>query len=36
LVDHMQKFPVELGGGFAFVGRQYPLEITGRDMSKQP
>ena len=26
LVGHIQKFLVELGVGFAFVGRQYPLE----------
>ena len=27
LVDHIQNFLVELGSGFAFVGRQVPLEI---------
>lgn len=27
LVQHIQKFLVELGQGFAFVGRQYRLEI---------
>jgi len=26
LLNHVQKFLVELGVGFAFVGRQYPLE----------
>ncbi len=27
LIDHIQKFLLELGAGFAFVGRQVPLEI---------
>ena len=27
LIDHIQKFLIELGAGFAFVGRQYSLEI---------
>jgi predicted nuclease of restriction endonuclease-like (RecB) superfamily len=31
LVAHIQKFLLELGTSFAFVGRQYPLEITGDD-----
>lgn len=31
LVDHIQKFLVELGIGFAFVGRQYPLDVGGKD-----
>jgi predicted nuclease of restriction endonuclease-like (RecB) superfamily len=31
LVEHIQKFLVELGIGFAFVGRQYPLDIAGKD-----
>jgi predicted nuclease of restriction endonuclease-like (RecB) superfamily len=31
LVAHIQKFLLELGTGFAFVGRQYPLEIAGED-----
>jgi predicted nuclease of restriction endonuclease-like (RecB) superfamily len=31
LVDHIQKFLLELGTGFAFVGRQVPLEIGGED-----
>lgn len=30
LVDHIQKFLLELGTGFAFVGRQYILDIAGR------
>jgi predicted nuclease of restriction endonuclease-like (RecB) superfamily len=33
LLDHIQKFLVELGVGFAFVGRQYRLEISGEDFS---
>jgi predicted nuclease of restriction endonuclease-like (RecB) superfamily len=31
LVDHIQRFLLELGSGFAFVGRQVRLELTGRD-----
>lgn len=31
LVDHIQKFLIELGAGFAFLGRQYPLVVDGRD-----
>jgi predicted nuclease of restriction endonuclease-like (RecB) superfamily len=31
LVEHIQRFLVELGKGFAFVGRQYPLDIGGQD-----
>jgi predicted nuclease of restriction endonuclease-like (RecB) superfamily len=31
LVAHIQKFLLELGTGFAFVGRQYPLAIAGDD-----
>lgn len=31
LVDHIQKFLLELGAGFAFVGRQAPLEVGGED-----
>jgi predicted nuclease of restriction endonuclease-like (RecB) superfamily len=27
LVDHIQKFLIELGVGFAFVSRQYHLEV---------
>lgn len=29
LVDHVQNMLIELGHGFAFVGRQYPLEVDG-------
>lgn len=31
LVNHIRKFLLELGKGFAFVGQQYHLEITGND-----
>lgn len=31
LVDNIQKFLLELGVGFAFVGRQYHLEVGGQD-----
>jgi len=31
LVDHIQHFLLELGSGFAFVGRQVHLEFTSRD-----
>jgi predicted nuclease of restriction endonuclease-like (RecB) superfamily len=31
LVQHVEKFLVELGAGFAFVGRQYKLEVSERD-----
>ena len=31
LIDHIQKFLLELGMGFAFVGRQYHLEVGGED-----
>lgn len=31
LVSHMEKFMLELGAGFAFVGRQYHLEVGGQD-----
>jgi predicted nuclease of restriction endonuclease-like (RecB) superfamily len=31
LLDHIQKFLVELGAGFAFVGRQVHLEVDGED-----
>lgn len=29
LLDHIQKFLMELGHGFAFLGRQYPLTVDG-------
>jgi predicted nuclease of restriction endonuclease-like (RecB) superfamily len=31
LLEHIQKFLLELGAGFAFVGRQYPLEVEGEE-----
>jgi predicted nuclease of restriction endonuclease-like (RecB) superfamily len=31
LIDHIQKFLLELGAGFAFVGRQVHLEVGGED-----
>jgi len=31
LVEHIQNFLVELGIGSAFVSRQYPLDIAGKD-----
>ena len=31
LIEHIQKFLLELGVGFAFVGRQVALEIDGED-----
>lgn len=31
LINHMEKFLIELGAGFAFVGRQYHLEISKKN-----
>jgi predicted nuclease of restriction endonuclease-like (RecB) superfamily len=31
LVNHVEKFLLELGSGFAFVGRQFKIEISNRD-----
>ncbi len=31
LVHHMEKFILELGAGFSFVGRQYHLEVGDKD-----
>ncbi len=31
LIEHIQKFLLELGAGFAFVGRQYQLSISSKD-----
>src|SRR5450432_125972 len=31
LIEHIRKFLLELGVGFAFVGSQYPLEVGGKD-----
>ena len=30
-LEHLRKFLLELGVGFAFVGSQYPLEVGGED-----
>lgn len=31
LIKHMEKFLIELGSGFAFVGRQYKLEVAHKE-----
>jgi predicted nuclease of restriction endonuclease-like (RecB) superfamily len=31
LVGHMTKFLLELGNGFSYVGRQYPLNVGGEE-----
>ncbi|MFM7457560.1 MAG: YhcG family protein [bacterium] len=31
LVKHITKFLLELGAGFAFIGKQYHLEVAGQD-----
>ena len=31
LTDHISKFLIELGAGFAYLGRQVPLEVSDRD-----
>ncbi len=31
LVKHVEKFLIELGAGFAFVGRQFKLEVSEKD-----
>lgn len=31
LLEHVEKFLLELGAGFALVGRQVPLEVGGQD-----
>lgn len=31
LIKHLEKFLIELGAGFAFLGRQYKLTITDQD-----
>jgi predicted nuclease of restriction endonuclease-like (RecB) superfamily len=33
LLDHIQKFLIELGVGFAFVGRQYRLKVSGEEFA---
>lgn len=32
MVAHVERFLLELGSGFAFVGRQAPLEVGGDDL----
>ncbi len=32
LVDHIQRFLLEMGAGFAFVGRQVLLEVGDSDL----
>jgi predicted nuclease of restriction endonuclease-like (RecB) superfamily len=31
LVNHITKFLGELGAGFSYVGRQYPVEVGGKE-----
>jgi predicted nuclease of restriction endonuclease-like (RecB) superfamily len=31
LTDHISKFLIELGAGFAYLGRQVPLQVSERD-----
>ena len=31
LIKHIEKFLVEMGAGFAFMGRQYHIEVSGDD-----
>ncbi|MDX8430946.1 MAG: PDDEXK nuclease domain-containing protein [Candidatus Algichlamydia australiensis] len=31
LVDHIQRFLVELGEGFAFMGRQFQINVQGEE-----
>jgi predicted nuclease of restriction endonuclease-like (RecB) superfamily len=31
LLKHLEKFLLELGGGFSFVGRQYHIEVSDQD-----
>jgi len=31
LISHITRFLLELGKGFAFLGRQYPVEINGKN-----
>lgn len=33
LVEHIMNFLLELGKGFAFVGRQYPIEVSDREFA---
>lgn len=31
LIKHIEKFLLQMGAGFAFMGRQYPIEVSGKD-----
>lgn len=31
LVKHLEKFLLQMGAGFAFMGRQYHIEVAGKD-----
>ena len=31
LIKHLEKFLIELGAGFAFVGRQYPIVVSDKE-----
>lgn len=31
LVKHIEKFLLQMGAGFAFMGRQYHIEVSGKD-----
>lgn len=31
LIGHIEKFLIEMGAGFAFMGRQYHIEVSGDD-----
>ncbi len=31
LIDHIRDFLLELGVGFAFLGSQYPIQVSGRN-----
>lgn len=33
LVQHITQFLLELGAGFAYVGRQYKIEVSGREFA---
>ena len=33
LIKHVEKFLIEMGAGFAFMGRQYHIEVSGDDYS---
>lgn len=33
LMDNITKFLLELGAGFSFVGRQYPVKVGGKEFS---